>query len=196
MEAPIVRIGEHAIARSAVVVSTRFPTYQAVNCALGAAATSAVLGREVDAVALETALDAVRLPARFETINDEPRIIVDGSHNPQAAHTLATAIGATFGGRRPVVLLGMLDDKDAKAVASALVAVAASFAVTQSTSPRAVPAADLAAAVSEATGSEPHVFESVAEALDGLRADGVAAIVVTGSLTTAAEARRHVLAAL
>jgi dihydrofolate synthase/folylpolyglutamate synthase len=170
----------------------RLPTYQAVNVAMAAAAAGSVLGHRVTPGALETALDTLRLPARFETISEDPPVIVDGSHNPQAAHTLATAIGATFGGRKPIIVLGMLDDKDAAGLVAALADVGASFVVTGVESPRAVGTAELSRVVEEVTGARPAVFESVGEALENVVTREPTGIVVTGSLTTAAAARKHV----
>jgi dihydrofolate synthase/folylpolyglutamate synthase len=160
---------------------------------MAVAAAGAVLGREPSAAAVQEAIDALRLPARFEQVASEPAVIVDGSHNPQAAHTLATAIGATFGGEKPLLLLGMLDDKDAGGFVAELLEAVGDIVVTRSDSSRSVPVGELAAIVSDVSGVEPNTYPSVEIALDELLRDAPAGIVVTGSLTIAAEARRHLL---
>ncbi len=167
------------------------PAYQAANVATAVAAAEAALGRALDTDAARGALAILAIPGRFELVRDEPPVIVDGSHNPQAAAVLATAIRAAWPDptRRPTVLLGVLDDKDAEGIVRALVPAAGAIAVTQPCSPRALPVERLAEVVAGVTREEPQRFASVAEALEALSRPGQAGLVVTGSLTTAGEAR-------
>ena len=125
-------------------------------------------------------------------MREEPPVIVDGSHNPQAASVLATAIRDAFPNpaSRPLVLLGVLADKDARGIIEALAPVVSGFAVTQPGSLRALPAQALGALVLEVTGTEPRAaFASVAEALAALVSHADDGLIVTGSITTAGEAR-------
>jgi dihydrofolate synthase / folylpolyglutamate synthase len=168
------------------------PAYQAANVATAVAAAEAALGRALHVESSRAALRAVGLPGRFELARSTPPVIVDGSHNPQAAEALAHAIRDAFPDpvARPLLLLGILADKDARGIVEALAPIAEAFAVTQPDSPRAMPAETLAALVSEVTGTAPQaVFASVAEAIGTLAAGSCRGIVVTGSITTAGEAR-------
>lgn len=168
------------------------PAYQAANTATAVAAAEAALGRALRVESAQEALRVLALPGRFELLRDKPPVIVDGSHNPQAALTLARAIREAFPDPhvRPLVLLGVLADKDARGIVAALAPVARGIAVTQSGSPRARTAESLAAVVTEVTGGPPvGVFRTVSDALDVLLGTSHDGLVVTGSITTAGEAR-------
>jgi len=168
------------------------PAYQAANIATAVAAAEAALGRALDPDRARTALAALRIPGRFELMRREPDVVIDASHNPQAAAVLADAIRDAWPdpAKRPLVLLGIFADKDARGIIEALAPVAGAFAVTQSSSPRAMPADELAALVADVTGTPPTAVNSVlAEGLHAALATPARAVVVTGSITTAGEAR-------
>jgi dihydrofolate synthase / folylpolyglutamate synthase len=165
------------------------PGYQAANVATAVAAAEAFLGRALDAEAVRTAVAAATFPGRFEVIARDPWLIVDAAHNPEAAGALARAITAAFSADEapPTIVLGVLADKDAAGIVKALAPVAARFVCVAPDSPRALPAAELAAIVERVTGEEAEVAASVAEGVLTTRASG-ADIVVTGSIRTVAEA--------
>lgn len=167
------------------------PAYQAANLATAVAAAEAVLGRDLVVTALRATAASARVPGRFEVLDSHLPVVVDGSHNPQAAAVLAEAIEDAWpdAAHRPTVLLGVLADKDARGIVEALAPVAGGFAVTQPDSPRALEATVLAGVVEAVTGVRPEAFRSVALALEALVASACDGIVVSGSLTTAGEAR-------
>ena len=167
------------------------PSYQAANVATAIAAAEAALGRALDTSRAREALATVTLPGRFELLRARPAVIVDGSHNPQAAAVLADAIREAFPepARRPTVLLGVFADKDARGIVSALAPVARTLAVSQPQSPRALPTNELAGLVAEVTGKSARAFDSVREAIAVLATESAGPLVVTGSLVTAGEAR-------
>ena len=185
----------HGVCATYEVLALRAPSYQAANLATAVATAEAALGRALATECARAALAAVALPGRFELVRVQPPLIVDGSHNPQAAAALAAAIREAFpdAAARPLVLLGVLADKDALGIVRALAPVASGFAVTRPRSQRALSASDLADVVAQATGTRPREFGSVAEALRMLVADQPGPLVVTGSLVTAGEARSQLL---
>lgn len=162
------------------------PAYQAPNAATAIAATEAALGAPLDRTAVRRAFADVSFPGRFERLRTDPPLVIDGAHNPEAAAVLAGEIAASFSTGRPVVVLGVLADKDAHGIVSALAPVAARFVVTQPDSPRALDAGALAAIVRGVTGERPERASDVGSALEAVA--GVPAV-VTGSLYTAGEAR-------
>lgn len=169
------------------------PAYQAANIATAIAATQAALGGALRADAVARTLATVRFPARFEVFPGDPLVVVDGSHNPQAARVLASAIRESFGKVKPRVLLGVLADKDARGIVEALAGVAAEFAVTAPESPRALAVSDLAALVRDVTGTQAASYTSLDDALTALTTPGQGPLVITGSLTTAGQARSFLL---
>lgn len=183
--------GLHGMYEELAVVA---PTYQAANVAMAIAAAEAALGRALDPGATRAALAVMTFPARFEVFAGDPLVVLDGSHNPEAARVLAHAIAEEFGETRPRVLLGVLADKDAAGIVSALAPVAGEWAVTTPDSPRALGADALAAVVSEVTGQDAGRYPDVASALETLVRRGAGPLVIAGSLMTAGEARRWLLA--
>lgn len=171
-------------------LALRGPSYQAPNIATAVAAVEVALGRALSVERARQTLSALGIPGRFELVQEAPPIIIDGSHNPQAAEVLAGAIREAFPERKPRLLLGILADKDAEGIVRALAPVANGIFVTQSDSPRALPAEKLGELVARVSGVPASgTYETVAEALRAISAMEPQAVVVTGSITTAGEAR-------
>ena len=171
----------------------RAPAYQAANVATAVAAAEALLGRALDPGLTRDAVAATRFPGRFEVVARDPWVVVDGAHNPEAAAVLADAIRDAWPdpAARPVIVLGVLADKDAAGIVAALAPVASGFVCVAPDSPRALAASELAAVVERVTGSAPQEAEGVAAGIEAARVTSTAAgVLVTGSIRTAAEGRR------
>ncbi len=168
------------------------PAYQAANVATAVAAAEAALGRALEPARTREALAATRFPGRFEVIAREPWLVVDGAHNPEAAAVLAEAVRDAWPdpASRPVVVLGVLADKDAEGIVAALAPVARAFVCVTLDSPRALAAVELAGVVERVTGNAPAVAANVTEGIAAAFATGATAVLVTGSIRTAAEGRR------
>jgi len=167
------------------------PSYQAANIATAVVIAEAALGRPLDAGAARSALSTLTFPGRFELVRTEPPVIVDGSHNPQAAAVLADAVREAFPTKRPDLLLGVLADKDARGIVAALAPAVGHITVTQPESPRGLSAEELATIVEQVTGVRPVAsYPSIAEALRALQPLASGGLLVAGSLTTAGQARR------
>ncbi|MBW6469566.1 MAG: bifunctional folylpolyglutamate synthase/dihydrofolate synthase [Coriobacteriia bacterium] len=167
------------------------PAYQAANVATAVAAAEAFLDRKLDAELVRAAVAATVFPGRFQVLRRDPWLVADAAHNAEAAGVLAKAIGTVWPDPevRPVVVLGVLSDKDAAGMVFALAPVVAGFVAVAPDSPRALPAEELADVVEHVTGERPGVAGSVAEGIEmALAASPVAGSVVTGSIRTVAEA--------
>lgn len=77
------------------------PFYQAANAAVAICSAEAALGRALKPSAVQRALDRVVIPGRFETVRDDPLLIIDGAHNPEGALALRRAITDRFEGGKP-----------------------------------------------------------------------------------------------
>lgn len=176
-------------------VAVTAPGYQAANAATAIAAAEAALGRALEPLRVRESLGGLAFPGRFELVRTNPPVIVDGSHNPQAAAALAEAIREEFPdpGRRPTLLIGVLGDKDAEGIVRELAPLGCPMVVARPDSPRALSAATLAAIVHAACGSPPPRYDDVAEALRATLPGALNGLVVTGSLVTAGRAREWLL---
>ena len=59
------------------------------------AAAEAFFGRQLDTEVISEAFHQLELPARFEIVQREPMIIIDGAHNPAAASVVAETPSGT-----------------------------------------------------------------------------------------------------
>jgi dihydrofolate synthase / folylpolyglutamate synthase len=166
--------------------------YQGENASIALAACEAFLGGPLDGDLVLEAFDTVRSPGRLEVMSRQPLCLLDGAHNEAGAYVLSDAIDGEFGEvRRWTLVLGVLTPHDPFAFLEALdLPDVVRVVACASRSPRAVPAAEVAAAA-ERAGLEAEVAggvaEAVAVALAGCGAeDGV---LVTGSLHVVGEAR-------
>jgi len=124
--------------------------HQRENAALAAQLARAAgrhLGRPIDDRAVARGLAGVRWPGRCERVGDD--LLFDCAHNADGARALAAALPEIAAGRRIVLVMSIVDDKDPEAMLAALAPAAAAVVATRSDNPRALPAAAL---VSRAAG--------------------------------------------
>jgi len=180
----------------------RFPSYQKQNIACALAATKAALRVDLNVAAIQHVLDTLTIPGRFELLRKSPPLLIDASHNPQSATVLAEALIESCGlntatghlNDYDTLLLGVLSDKDAKGIVAALAPLFDNLVVTQSSSPRAIPADELAKVVHQVDSCrDVEVFATVSQALEELTKRG-ASVVATGSITLAGDIKRHLMA--
>jgi dihydrofolate synthase/folylpolyglutamate synthase len=74
----------------------------------------------VDIDAVRKGMKAVRWPGRFQMLETDPPVVLDGAHNPEAAAALAATLESVFKGRPVGLVAGLCDDKEADAFFGAL----------------------------------------------------------------------------
>ena len=177
--------------------------YQGQNAATALAAVEAFLGGghaergplEIDAV--RSAFAGVTSPGRLEVVRRSPTVVLDAAHNPAGALVTAEAIREFFDFTKLVGVFAAMADKDVRGMLEALEPVLAEVVVTQSASPRAMPADELAAVAVEVFGGDrvevtPRLDDALDNAVALAEEDGDlagAGVLVTGSIVTVAEAR-------
>jgi dihydrofolate synthase/folylpolyglutamate synthase len=137
-------------------------------------------------------LAGVRWPGRFELVKEDPPILIDGAHNPQAASVLASNLRkiALQKYERIILVMGAMGDKDIEGLLEPLLPLAAEIlfcapAYGRSASPERLAAA--AAKKRYASIVAPSVAEAIVKA-EELWQPG-ALIVITGSFYTIGEAK-------
>ena len=177
--------------------------HQAQNAAVAVAALEAFFGgeKELSFDVLQEGFAEVTSPGRLEVVRTAPTIVVDAAHNPDGVKVSAAALQEAFTFTRLVPVVGILKEKDAEEILrqlkESLGGMAEEYCFTQSNSPRAVPAAELAElAVDLGFGEENiHIAEKLDDALEWAveRAEAnddlSGGVLVTGSITLVAEAR-------
>ncbi|MGB2982472.1 MAG: folylpolyglutamate synthase/dihydrofolate synthase family protein [Candidatus Bipolaricaulia bacterium] len=150
-------------------------------------------GFDVPASAVREGLRTVSWPGRFEIVRRSPTVILEGAHNVAGARALADDIERYAPDRaRRHLVFGSLADKDVAGMLGVLVLAFSDVALTQSTSPRALPVEELARLMGEVPipfACYDSVEGALAVCLPSSGAEDV--WVVAGSLTVVAEARRY-----
>lgn len=162
------------------------PTYQAPNIALATTLAESFLARGLDEDALRAAIATCPTPGRFDVVRTEPLVLIDACHNPQSVEVFLGSVREVFPVReeRPVLLAAVLADKDVAGIVGLLAEEFPRVCVTQTTSPRALPAPELATLFVEKGAQIVGTFSSVGAALEALDHDPV---IACGSITLAGE---------
>jgi dihydrofolate synthase/folylpolyglutamate synthase len=180
-----------------------YGAHQAQNAAVALASVEALVGgaEPLDAELVAAAFAEVTSPARLEIVRRSPTVVLDAAHNPHGARASAEALDDSFTFDPLIGVLGVMADKDVEGLLVALEPVLAHIVATQNSSDRSMSAADLGAAAVEVFGEErvtvvPRLLDAIeaaatlAEAGESVSASiGAGAVLVTGSVVTAGEAR-------
>ena len=162
------------------------PAYQAANIACAVTLAEAHLGRVLNTETLYDAIVTCPTPGRFDLLRPEPPLIIDACHNPQSVETFLTAVRAIEpeAAGRPALLCAALADKDCAGMVDLLAHEFPRVYVTQTSSPRALAADELARLFVEAGANVCGTYPTVAEAVAALEDE---AYVACGSITLAGE---------
>lgn len=175
--------------------------HQAGNAAVALAAVEAFFGagagRPLDIDTVRRGFAAVTSPGRLERVRTSPTTFVDATHNPHGAVALGQALERDFDFQRLIGVVGVLDDKDAKGILTALEPHLSEIVCTQNSSPRALDAYDLAEYARDIFGEErvhvddslPGAYALAVELAEDADVQSGSGVVITGSVVTAGEAR-------
>ena len=152
-------------------------------------------GRVWNSQAIKEGLASTRLRGRLEILSSDPLIIIDGAHNAAAALAVAQFARKYLCGRRIILVIGIMADKDTKGVLDALLPVSSEVIFTAPAYARAASPGSLAN-IAEVLGFAnvlvaATVTDAVAKARDRQSAhqdDIPPAVLITGSFYTAGEA--------
>jgi len=92
---------------------------------------------------LRAGLADVKWPGRLETVSTDPRIVVDGAHNPEGAEVLARALQESYSYDRLHIMAGMLSKKHHRDYLRHILPLVDTFIVTQPSFPNAKDANEL-----------------------------------------------------
>lgn len=130
-------------------------------------------------------LTTVIWPGRFEEIR--PGVVLDGAHNPQAAHALAGTWNERFSGTKGALVFSAVAGKEIEAILETLAPLAEKIFLCPVDTPRAVSPDALAACLP--TNAPPHEIHGSLESAFAAARSGSAPILVAGSLFLVGEAR-------
>lgn len=96
-----------------------------------------VNGYEVNETDIRNGLRNAQWPGRFETISENPHIIIDGAHNEDAARKLKETIENCFTNRPITYIIGVLADKEHEKILKLLLPYARKVYTVTPDNPRA-----------------------------------------------------------
>jgi dihydrofolate synthase/folylpolyglutamate synthase len=85
--------------------------HQTLNCATAVAALE-VCGLSVSPKQVQEGLARTSWPGRFQKVNSDPVVVLDGAHNAAAAERLAATLREHYAGQKLTLILGVLRDKN------------------------------------------------------------------------------------
>lgn len=169
-------------------------SYQRANAAVSVAAAELFLGEALDEDQVRAALGSTVVPGRLEVISTQPLCIFDGSHNPPGMEETVRSLEQILERRRLIAVVSILKDKEAEDMMRHLAPCCDIIFATQSSSPRTLPAEELAAVIT-GLGRGPEVFidpDPRSAMVSAYRlATSNQVILVTGSLTLIADLKRE-----
>ncbi|MGB0102255.1 MAG: folylpolyglutamate synthase/dihydrofolate synthase family protein [Nocardioides sp.] len=179
-----------------------YGAHQAQNAAVALAAVEAFVGDSpLDDEVVRGAFAEVTSPARLEIVRRSPTIVLDAAHNPAGAEATGSALEDSFSFSPLIGVMGVMGDKDLEGILTALEPHLAHLVCTQNSTERSLPAERLAETAREIFGDDRvTVAPRLSTALDQAAALaeageafgdplGSGAVLVTGSVITAGEAR-------
>ena len=151
-------------------------------------------GLDIPAAAITHGFETVEWPARLELLQlaDGSRVLLDAAHNPEGARALRQYLAA-WHPERPVLVIGVMRDKDADAILRELLPVTSSVIATAASTPRAMPADELAARVTALDAARSVIASAdAADAIDTALST-TRTVCVAGSIFLAGAVRERLL---
>ncbi|MFA5864535.1 MAG: folylpolyglutamate synthase/dihydrofolate synthase family protein [Phycisphaerae bacterium] len=168
--------------------------HQAINCGLALAILDTLKekGYQIDDQQALEGLAKTKLSGRMEMICEDPRILIDGAHNPPSMEALVKTIGQHISYDSMVVIFGCAADKDVDGMLDQIAMGADKVIFTKNGTLRSADPEELSLRFEERTGRMAQWADSVDEAIRiaGSVATRGDIICVTGSFYLAGEAKK------
>ncbi|MGH3252715.1 MAG: bifunctional folylpolyglutamate synthase/dihydrofolate synthase [Trebonia sp.] len=170
---------------------------------LGAGLSTAGLDQDL----VRAALARVTSPGRLDILRRSPTVIADAGHNPAGVAVTVAALTESFSFDRIIGVVAVAEDKDVEGMLGELEPLLSEIVVTTNSSPRAMPADELAELARDIFGDDRVYVErrlddaieaavtladeadAESDAAGGGSGLGSVAILVTGSVVTAGDAQ-------
>ncbi len=177
--------------------------HQAQNAATALATIECLqeVGYQISDESVREGLRSTKWPGRMEIVAHDPKILLDGAHNPAGAKALKMGL-LSIGTMRYVLVLGVLKDKDVAGILEEILPGACYVVATEPPhTARKLPHDTLASWITDRVGHRGIHVDCAAFVEDALLLakqwvsthQATDTIVVSGSLYTIAEARRVVM---
>ncbi len=161
-------VGEHQITNAGIA----FATLEKL----------AEMGFDIPIEAIHNGFSQVFWPCRFELINENPRIVLDGAHNLDSITSLIDTVRKVYPGERIILVFGVSEDKPYQAMLEKISSLTEKIILTRSEHPRSLSPQKMAA-LFKTDHPEVMIAEKLEMAVEMVEScDAKEIIVVTGSL--------------
>ena len=177
-----------------------YGAHQGSNAASAIAAVEAFAGsKQVDDEIIRAGLAQVDSPGRCEVLHRNPTVIVDAAHNPHGIAALVRTIKDEFDFSSLITVVAPMGDKDVRGIFEGLADIADRVVVSANSSTRSAAINDAEAIAHSIYGPDrtiviPHLSDAIVKAIEQAKLDNDindenCAVIITGSVVTAGEAR-------
>ena len=173
--------------------------HQGNNAAVALAAVEVFAGVKLDTELVQDAFSKVSSPGRCEIVYKDPTVIIDAAHNPHGVSAIANTLNTEFDFELVVGVVAVLADKDVAGILENLSTTLDYLVITENGSARAMNKDELAKIATQYFKAEQveiigDMNSAITYAIEKVTLfnqvnDGVAAVVITGSVATAGMAR-------
>ncbi len=174
--------------------------YQLYNSCLALRACEIInqKGFPISETSIRKGLKNVSIEGRLEHVSHDPQIILDGAHNPDAAASLALSVKKLWPGKKVILVVGIMGDKNIQGILSPIIQIADHVILTKAKYERSASPEMMKEMLSSIQMSGGHlkrkpvnITDTVSEALDLAKSlcgkDHI--ILVTGSFYTTGEVK-------
>lgn len=170
--------------------------HQADNAAAAIAAVEALKIRAINITekAIRIGLEKVKWTGRLEIIQTNPKLVLDGAHNPNGIMVMRDALKEIFSYQRLILVLAIFSDKDYPGMIKIIAPDADLIITSQTNNPRATPSQLIAKEAEKYIEQQKIIItenipQAINCALSKSKEDDL--ICITGSLYTVGEAKRY-----
>lgn len=150
-------------------------------------------GFNIEHAAIKAGLLSAHWPGRFELLQKNPYVVLDGAHNPQSAQALMKSLSSIFPGEKISFVFGTLADKDYLKVIELSLPLAKQFYAVSPPNERALNPFVLAMNIEKFSNSPVAAFSDIPSALNCVmnQSSSRDIICIFGSLYQAGEIRKY-----
>ncbi|HOV25321.1 MAG TPA: folylpolyglutamate synthase/dihydrofolate synthase family protein [Pseudobacteroides sp.] len=174
----------------------RIPGEQQVANAVTAIETVKILKEKgfdrISEAAIDSGLMKAVWPGRLEMVCKDPVFLIDGAHNSEGAQALAGNLKKYFPGKRIIIIIGVLKDKDYKSIIEPLIPIASEFIAVKPQNDRGMESRDLAIILRDYCNNvsvSDTIEEAIGTSIKKVTKDGI--ICAYGSLYYIGEIRKY-----
>lgn len=148
---------------------------------------------KINSLNIKNGIEAAFIPARLEILSENPIVLLDGAHNPEAVKKLCEFVNEKLSSKNIICLFGAMSDKDVFYMLKELSGVCSKFLTVTINNKRAMPSDKIAELIStfnrEAKAYDEDFNMAINDAFSNPNLKENTAVLICGSLYLASQIR-------